>query len=102
MPRRTYRGRNGRNDVMFKPRGFTPTAAITMSVPTSRAGPMARLPLLLRPPPKEAGAELANARRVGRRCAVALARGPETSALPSESPWPTTGLTCLIRPVRCG
>lgn len=43
----SYRGRNGRNDVMFGPQGgFTPTAAMgSMSVPTSRAGPMARLPL---------------------------------------------------------
>ncbi|AMC50532.1 3-methyladenine DNA glycosylase [Mycobacterium tuberculosis variant bovis BCG] len=101
----SYRGRNGRNDVMFGPRGgFTPTAAMgSMSVPTSRAGPMARLPLCYLGPPPSRTAPSSPRLGAGRRCALSHWRAArETSALPSESPWPTTGLTCLIRPVRCG
>lgn len=101
----SYRGRNGRNDVMFGPPGRLYTYRshgihVCANVACGPDGTAAAV--LLRAAAIEDGAELATSRRGQTVRAVALARGPETSALPSESPWPTTGLTCLIRPVRCG
>lgn len=101
----SYRGRNGRNDVMFGPPGRLYTYRshgihVCANVACGPDGTAAAV--LLRAAAIEDGAELATSRR-GRRCALSHWRAArETSALPSESPWPTTGLTCLIRPVRCG
>ncbi|CKM65655.1 3-methyladenine DNA glycosylase [Mycobacterium tuberculosis] len=101
----SYRGRNGRNDVMFGPPGrlYTYRSHGIHVCAKSRAGPMARLPLCYLGPPPSRTAPSSPRLGAGRRCALSHWRAArETSALPSESPWPTTGLTCLIRPVRCG
>ena len=102
----SYRGLSGRNAVMFGPPGHLYTYrshGIHVCANVSCGPDGVAAAVLLRAAAIDAGLDVAQDRRGAAVRTVALARGPGKSVFGAwESPWPTTGLICSTRPVRCG
>lgn len=101
----SYRGKGGRNAVMFGPAGRLYTYrshGIHVCANVVCATDRVAGAVLLRAVAIESGADVAQARRGESVRPAALGRGPAICALRWESPWRTTALICSTPPAPSG